>query len=140
MALIATIGVEKREAFLQRMAPDYPAAAFINRSLDRTEGRAMVFLRYAYYLRVPFEMGDPGVSWLMNPDKLAQPSLILRFLRQENIRLPRLPAERLDKGGNFGSTARSHAGSSECVWPLQDTLMKLFVSHDCRSKTASANR
>jgi len=84
--LPVAVGMEKREAFLQRMAPDYPAVAFINHSLDRTEGRVMVLLRYAYYLRVPFELGDPGVSWLMNPDKLAQPSLILRFLRQENIR------------------------------------------------------
>jgi len=84
--LPVAVGMEKQEVFLQRMAPDYPAVAFINRSLDRGEGRVMVFLRYTYYLRVPFEMGDPSVSWLMNPDKLAEPSLMLRFLRQENLR------------------------------------------------------
>jgi hypothetical protein len=84
--LPVVVGLEQREAFLQRMAPDYPAVAFINRSLDGAPGRVMVFFHFVYYLRVPFEIGDPRVSWLMNPDKLSEPHSLLLFLRQENIR------------------------------------------------------
>lgn len=84
--LPVAVGLEEREAFLERMAPDYPAVAFINHSLGGSDGRVMVFFRFAYYLRVPFENGDPRVSWLINPDKLSEPHSLLQFLRQENIR------------------------------------------------------
>ena len=80
------VGLEPREVFLERMAPDYAKVAFINRSLAGQDGKVMVFFRYLYYLQVPFETGDPRVSWLVNPEKLSTQRELSQFLRQENIR------------------------------------------------------
>ena len=30
--------------------------------------------------------GDPGTSWLMDPDRLTSPQLLLTFLKEQNIR------------------------------------------------------
>jgi Dolichyl-phosphate-mannose-protein mannosyltransferase len=84
--LPVVVGLEKREVFLVRMAPDYPAVAFINNALGGSEGKLMIFFRFGYYLRVPFESGDPRVSWLMNPDRLSEANSLLQFLCHENIR------------------------------------------------------
>ena len=80
------VGRESREGFLMRMAPDYPAVAFVNRSLSGLSGKAMVFLQFVYYLRVPFEIGSPGESWLVNPDKLSDADSLEQFLSQRGIR------------------------------------------------------
>jgi hypothetical protein len=52
------------------IAPYYPAAAFMNQSLKGVDGKAMVSFQYVYYLRVPFEVGSPGESWLVYADKI----------------------------------------------------------------------
>ena len=61
--LPVAVGLESREAFLQRMAPDYQTASFVNATLaarQKEEGGAvLVFFRHLYYLRVPFVNGDP---------------------------------------------------------------------------------
>lgn len=80
------VGLEPRVTFLQRMAPDYATVAFLNHTLEGQNGKVMVFFNYVYYLQVPFEMGDPGTSWLVNPDRLSTPCDLEKFLRQENIR------------------------------------------------------
>jgi hypothetical protein len=79
-------GRETREAFLTRMAADYPAASFVNSSLGGGEGRAMIFFHLVYYLRVPFEIGIPEESWLMNPEKITDADSLLRFLTQHQVR------------------------------------------------------
>lgn len=84
--LPAALGLEQREMFLQRMAPDYPAVSFINRSLDDMPGKVMVFFHYVYYLRRPFEIGDPGISWVVNPENLSNPKSLLLLLRERNVR------------------------------------------------------
>jgi phage shock protein PspC (stress-responsive transcriptional regulator) len=83
--LPVVVGLEKQDLFLERMAPDYGAAAFINRSL-RGQGKVMVFFPHMYYLRVPFITGDPEISWLMDPDRIAEPQKLLDLLHQENVR------------------------------------------------------
>ena len=83
--LPVVVGLEQREHFLQRMAPDYPAVSFINRSLEGANGRTMVFFHHVYYLQVPFEIGDPAVSWLIDPERLSRPDSLMQLLRQENI-------------------------------------------------------
>ena len=84
--LPAALGLEKREAFLERMAPDYPIARFINQSLAGQSGKVMVFFRHVYYLRVPYVAADPGRSWLMDPDRYREPEQLLRLLRQLEVR------------------------------------------------------
>jgi hypothetical protein len=83
--LPVVLGLEKQEAFLERMAPDYPAAAFINRSLDG-RGKVMVFFRHLYYIKPPFIEGRPENSWLMDPDRIAEPQKLLDFLHREHVR------------------------------------------------------
>jgi len=84
--LPVVLGREKREDFLMRMAPVYPAEAFVNNSLSGREGKAMVFFRLVYYLRVPFEIGTPEESWLMNVDKFPDADSLLQFLNARGIR------------------------------------------------------
>ena len=122
--LPVAVGLEQREAFLQRMAPDYPAAAFVNRSLDGMEGRVMIFFRFPYYVRVPFELGDPSVSWLMNPSTLSEPPLTLRFLRQENIRWV---VKLADYPAPFASTFQTLEREGE-LRPFASTEVPIFTA------------
>ena len=84
--LPVSLGLQSRETFLERMAPDYGAATFVNSALAHQPGYALVFFRHLYYLRVPYVNGDPGTSWLMDPDRLTSPQLLLTFLKEQNIR------------------------------------------------------
>lgn len=84
--LPVVLGREKREDFLMRMAGVYPSEAFVNNSLSGREGKAMVFFRLVYYLRVPFEIGTPEESWLVNVDKIKDAESLTRFLQERGIR------------------------------------------------------
>jgi 4-amino-4-deoxy-L-arabinose transferase-like glycosyltransferase len=79
-------GRETREAFLTRMAGDYPAASFVTESLKSGNGKAMVFFRLVYYVRVPVEIGTPEESWLMNTEKITDADSLLQFLNARGIR------------------------------------------------------
>jgi 4-amino-4-deoxy-L-arabinose transferase-like glycosyltransferase len=83
--LPVALGRESKEAFLNRMAPDYQAVAFLNSALAGRSGTALVFLWHSYYLRVPYEMGDPAGSWMANPADLASPQALEAFLEQQGI-------------------------------------------------------
>ena len=48
-------------------------------------GKVLLFLRHMYYLRVPFLNGDPGTSWIINPDKLQTPRDWADFFQKEGI-------------------------------------------------------
>lgn len=79
------LGLERQEVFLERMAADYPAADFVNRTLGGRD-EVMVFFRHLYYLRMPFVEGHPGQSWLMDPNRIADSQKLLDLLHQKNIR------------------------------------------------------
>jgi hypothetical protein len=81
-----SVGREDKEAFLERMAPDYQAAMFLNSALAKQNGNALVFMRHLYYLRIPYVYGDPDSSWIVNPDVLTSPQALLAFLKEQNIR------------------------------------------------------
>ena len=83
--LPASVGLESKVAFLNRMAPDYQAAMFVNSALAQRKGKALIFFRHSYYLRVPYENGDPVTSWLMNPEILGNPQTLLAFLKEQDI-------------------------------------------------------
>jgi hypothetical protein len=84
--LAVSVGLESKVAFLNRMAPDYQAAMFVNSVLADREGKALIFFRHPYYLRVPYENGDPRTSWTMNPGTLTDPQTLQAFLKEEGIR------------------------------------------------------
>jgi hypothetical protein len=84
-----------------------------NQSLanDTAAGKTLVFFRHLYYLRVPYVAGDPGASWLVNPDNLKTAAAWRAFLHSEGItyvvRAPGYPAvlapglEQLEKEGGL---------------------------------------
>ena len=84
--LPVVVGLEKRDAFLERMAPDYGLTSIVNRLLKGREGRTMVFFQHLYYLRVPFLVGDPQISWLMDPAVLKSPQALTALLCEQNVR------------------------------------------------------
>jgi hypothetical protein len=83
--LPVSVGLESKVAFLNRMAPDYQAATFVNSALTQRTGKALIFFRHSYYMRVVYEDGDPGESWMMNPAVLANPQSLLAFLKEQDI-------------------------------------------------------
>jgi hypothetical protein len=83
--LPAGLGIEPREHFLQRFAPNYQEVSFMNSALDGKPGTVLVFVRHMYYLRVNLMNGDPTTSWLVDPDKLRTPESMLAFLRKSGV-------------------------------------------------------
>ena len=84
--LPAALGIEGRNHFLERMAPDYQIAEYVNAVLLSRRGRAMVFFRHLYYLRAPYINGDPATSWVMNPQHLQAPDSLLQLLNQLDVK------------------------------------------------------
>jgi hypothetical protein len=88
--LPVVFGRESKEAFLQRMAPEYRYASFINSELgerSKNENRnAMIFLRHMYYVRVPYVYGDPTFSWAVDPAKCTDPEGLLKVLRELHVK------------------------------------------------------
>ncbi len=84
--LPVALGLESKEAFLNRMAPDYQTARFVNAALEHREGKAIVFFSHLYYLRVPYMNGDPATSWAVHPDQLTSPTTLLEFLHEQDVR------------------------------------------------------
>ncbi|MBZ5642546.1 MAG: hypothetical protein LAO19_07295 [Acidobacteriia bacterium] len=83
--LPVSLGLEHRQAFLDRMAPDYGAAKFINEEMAGRQGKALVFNRHLFYLRVPYQEGNPDASWETNPDRLTDPAALLQYLKEADI-------------------------------------------------------
>jgi hypothetical protein len=83
-----SVGLIPRDKYLREHAPDYARAEFVNNYLSgkESEGRALVFFRHLYYLRVPYAYGHPEASWAVNPDELLTDDSWRLFLRTEHIR------------------------------------------------------
>ena len=84
--LPAGLGIEPRERFLKRLAPNYQEVSFVNSALEGKPGAALVFFRHVYYLRVNMVDGDPQSSWLVDPENLRTPESMLAFLRKSDVR------------------------------------------------------
>jgi Dolichyl-phosphate-mannose-protein mannosyltransferase len=84
--LPVVLGSESERVFLEKMAPDYQIASFVNERLAGKSGRVMVFFRHLYYLRVPFENGNPNESWVLVPELYDRPGALLDFCREHNLR------------------------------------------------------
>jgi hypothetical protein len=87
-AVSAATGVTTREDYLRDHAPEYEDSQFVNQALaDKSaQGKALVFLRHTYYLRVPFLYGDPSASWAIDPAKLRTPEQWRHLFRDNGIR------------------------------------------------------
>src|SRR5262249_46394705 len=74
--------------YLRVHAPDFERSQFVNRALagQDSSGRALVFFRHLYHLRVPFVAGDPEDSWDANPVALQTTQAWLDFFRRQRIR------------------------------------------------------
>ena len=83
--LPVSLGLESRNAFLDRRAPNYQTSMFINSEMARRDGKVLVFLRHLYYLRVPYMDGSPNSSWLMDPNRLTTPQVLLAFLKEQDV-------------------------------------------------------
>lgn len=75
-------------AYLRIHAPDFDRSQFVNRALAGQDpsGRALIFFRHLYYLRVPFVGGDPEDSWDANPAVLHTTQAWLDFFQRQQIR------------------------------------------------------
>jgi hypothetical protein len=98
-ALAAAAGFVSREQYLSRRAPEYEKVRFVNATLAGKEedGKALVFLRHVYYLRVPFLYADPAACWAIDPARFQTANEWLELFREQGIawvvRSPDYPAE-----------------------------------------------
>jgi hypothetical protein len=83
----AAVGFTHREAYLNERSQDYQAEQAINQMLGTpaTRGRALVFLRHQYYLRIPYLNGDPATSFEVDPERLKTPEHWKKFLSAKGI-------------------------------------------------------
>jgi len=86
-AILAATGVKDRQDYLRERAPEYQVCEAVNRALSFPPfaGRALVFLRHLYYLRVPYILGNPSVAWQLNPDMIKTPADWLAFFHDQRI-------------------------------------------------------
>ena len=87
-ALAMVVGSTSTEAYLVANSPDYERSQFVNREVERFDqrGRTLVFFRHLYYLRVPFENGDPENSWEIDPKGFSSDEAWKKFFVQHQIR------------------------------------------------------
>jgi hypothetical protein len=87
-ALAEATGFVSREEYLRMRAPEYEQVRFVNNALagKRKNGKALVFIRHLFYLRVPFVHANPEASWAINPAKFQNPNDWLELFREQNIR------------------------------------------------------
>jgi Protein of unknown function (DUF1420) len=76
------------ENYLSANSPDYQRSEFLNREVERLgqPGRALIFFRHLYYVRVPFFNGDPEDTWEMNPPRLNSSADWIRLFARREIR------------------------------------------------------
>jgi hypothetical protein len=84
----ASAGLVSREEYLRDNSPDYTRQEFVNAQLagKEREGKALVFFRYVYHLRVPNLHGNPDSSWAIDPKKLQTDEAWLQLFHENHIR------------------------------------------------------
>ena len=82
------LGRTAQDNYLLANSPDFERSQFVNRELERRQqpGRALIFFRHLYYLRVPFFNGDPEDSWEMNPGQLSSTAAWSNLFAAHQIR------------------------------------------------------
>jgi hypothetical protein len=91
--LPVSVGLESREHFLAREAPNYQEISFANKELEGKPGAALVFFQHLYYLRANFVVGNPISNWELYPEDYATPDAMLEWLRKYEVRWVLKPTE-----------------------------------------------
>jgi hypothetical protein len=85
-ALSVAIGRSSRESYLLQRVQGYSQSEFINRALSgKGKGRALIFLRHLYYVKVPFLYGDPAGDWALDPTRFQKVEAWERLFREQDI-------------------------------------------------------
>jgi hypothetical protein len=84
--LPVSVGLESREHFLEREAPNYQETSFANKVLNGKPGPTLVFFQHLYYLRINFAVGNPDSNWDLYPEQYATPEAMLEWLRKNDVR------------------------------------------------------
>jgi hypothetical protein len=84
--LPVSVGLESREHFLEREAPNYQETSFANRVLDGKPGATLVFFQHLYYLKMNYVVGDPASNWNLYSEQYATPEAMLGWLRKYDVR------------------------------------------------------
>jgi hypothetical protein len=87
-ALAAAAGLLSRDAYLREVAPDSGKVCFVNESLRgrETQGKALVFFRHLYGLKVQAAYGNPEASWAVDPAQLKNDADWGELFHREGIR------------------------------------------------------
>jgi len=87
-ALAAAAGLMTRDAYLEKVAPDFGKVRFVNEALRgrEGEGKALVFFRHVYGLKVQAAYGNPEASWGVDPRQLKSDSAWGELFQREGIR------------------------------------------------------
>jgi hypothetical protein len=95
--LPVSLGLESREHFLNREAPNYQETSLANHQLTGKPDPAVIFFKHLYYLRINYVVGDPDSNWDLYPEQYATPEAMLEWLRQNNVRWVVRPGEYPDR-------------------------------------------
>jgi hypothetical protein len=87
-SLPASLGINSSSNYLDATVQDFQLTQTINQvvSAQPQRGKAVVFFRHIYYLRVPFVNGNPNDSWAVDPDRLKTPDQWTAFFAAQGIR------------------------------------------------------
>jgi len=85
--LRTALGMQDGVSYLAARAPDYQIAGAIQQGLRGAprSRKTLVFFRHLYYLDIPFVNGDPGSSWIVDPERLRTPEQWKSFFGQYGI-------------------------------------------------------
>lgn len=88
LPLATASGLISRDDYRRNRVPEYEAAQFINRALEarKGEGYALLFLRHAYYVRVPYLYADPSASWAIDPARLNTSEQWEQLFKDQHVR------------------------------------------------------
>jgi Dolichyl-phosphate-mannose-protein mannosyltransferase len=117
-----SVGLESREHFLEREAPNYQEASFANSFLDGKHDATLVFFQHLYYLRINFVVGDPASNWELYSDQYATPNAMLEWLRKYDVRWIVKPPEYPDPVDG----ALQQLESTGILRPVASTVVETF--------------
>lgn len=110
--MLAATGRLSKTEYLREYAPDYQIAEATNRTLATQRDSAcssLLFVRHLYYFEIRYLNGDPGTSFVVDPDRLRTANDWRQFFREKGIcfvvRAPEYPqaiAEPLSQLENEG--------------------------------------
>ena len=85
--ILAAVGIQSRSAYLQQRSQEYQVVEAINKMLGwmSNQSKALVFVRHAYYLDIPYVNGDPDTTLEIDPDRMQSSSNWKAFFARKGI-------------------------------------------------------